>query len=434
MQASAVMVGAVGHGIVYITGLSYIHIRSEGFRVPRIAMCHVMYLTGLATTAHSLHEFDEDWFERRPDGMWDYAHLPLGYHLLAYPALALTFVGMLFLLQGRLFDYRKILDYKLSVADMKADNFKSTLSAPVRQGSVPKADTFNQLKLTNVMLFSKLKGGLFANNMLIMVASIGSRELFAGNSEHGYIIHYFSLLGLIFGFFASYFIQLKVLFIPSAVGYLSMVLVAVTLFTTDNPISSGVFLWLFFLIIGISIHLPDVGLMEVAPISYYELFLSLGYAVEAVPLIIATYLTNRDVEDYTTSLWIGTSLLVAGLVLVIITMFFWYPNTLKKTALDIQFQILYKDKIIAVHPAVPEVEIINVELGGPIPYPEVTPIPQQPNENTPVVAPIIQSLKQEPVQPASNPDAYQAPATAPSMPNTPSDMYPTLPHDEKPKF
>lgn len=405
MYASALMIGGLCHGMIYVAGMSYVHIRAGAYRVQRVAFLHIVYLFGVATTAHSVHAYNKEYVEPREDGLWKHATNPISYHFFGYSGLAVIVLVINFLLQGRLYNARAPMDPKVSVANGKFDNFKSTLGMPVMQAIAAKPDTFNQLKVTKVMLTSKLTGGLLFNNLFIGLVMYSQRQLFTGDGEEfSFITHYMVIVGLVFGYGASFFVQLKWLFIPGTFLHCILLIIALSLYTVERYVASTVFMWLFYIVIGIVYLVPDNGLMEVAPLQYYEAVLGVGYCFEAVPLMIASYMMNRGLPAEPKSLWIAGGVSMTGLIVAAILMIFWFPDTLRKGIIEIQYMLLYPNKIINIRPPVaPVQETVTLDLESPpkhgpiveekpvqimpvvpdVPYPEVRPVHPIAHEEVP---------------------------------------------------
>lgn len=380
--------------------MSYVHIRAGSFRVQRIAFLHVVYLFGIATTAHSVHEYNKDYAEPRDDRFWAHANHPIAYHFFGYSALAVIVLLLNFIFQGRLYNGKALLDPKMSVANGKLDHFKSALGMPIIQGIAEKPDTFNQLKVTKIMLTSKLTGGLAFNNLLIGLVFYAQRQLFTDNEELSFIVHYMTIIGLVFGFVASFFIQLKWIFIPGTFLHCIILIVALSLYTGGSYVAATVFMWLFYILVGIVYLVPDVGLMEVAPLQYYDSLLGIGYCFEAVPLMIASHMMNQYFPVEPKSLWIAGGIAIAGLLIACILMIFWYPDTLRRSILDIQYMLLYPGKSINIRPVAPVQESVTVGLDSP-PVTRYPPTMEEKPAFVPIQAPVAPTVTHPEVQPVA---------------------------------
>lgn len=366
VYSSALIVGGFCHGWIYVTGMSYVHIRAGSFRVQRIAFLHIVYLLGVASTAHWVHLFQKDEEEPRDDGRWENANLPIAYLFFGYSGAAIIIMVLHFLFQGRLYESCSLGDEKMALANGRNDNFKSTLGMPVIQGIAEKPSYMNQFKVMKLWLSGKLTGGLIFNNLLIGLVFYAQSKLFTGENEHyGYLIHYIVIVGVIFGYFASFVIEMKWMFIPATFLHCTLLIVAMSLYTTGRYIGATVFMWLFYIIAGSVYFIPDIALMETAPVAFYETLLGIGYCFEAVPLMIATYMTNQYLIPISTqSLWISGSICIAGLVLAAIGMIFWHPNTFRKGLLDIQYMLLYPGTLFNITTNGPEAPTVTINLGN----------------------------------------------------------------------
>lgn len=399
VYASALMIGGFSHGLIYVAGMCYVHVRAGPFRAQRIGLLLIMYTLAIATNAHAIHEYEKDYAEPRDDGLWAHATKPVAYHFFAFSGATLVVLLINFLLQGRLYDYKLIQDDKLNLANAKCDNFKSTLGAPVLQAIAPKAEHFHQLKVTKVLLLAKLKGGMAFNNLFLGVVFYASTKLFTGEDEqYTFVIHYLMLLGVLFGFLASFFMQLKWIFIPSTFIQCTLLIVGLSLYSGGNYVTATVFMWLFYMILGVGYVVPDVGLMEVAPLPFYETLAAVGYCFEAVPMMIATYFMNYSFPPGGAHLWAAGGVLILGILLGAIGMIFWYPETLRRGHIDIQYMVLYPGKVINVRtPPPPGSTTVDI-LPAPHPnaptttLPAPTPIPVQPPVAPPVPYPDVQKV------------------------------------------
>lgn len=347
VYSTALIIGGFCHGMIYVAGMAYVHVRTGAFRVQRIAIIHIVYLCAVAATAHAVHEFHKDNVEPRADGRWEFANKPIAYLLFGTSGLAIVLMLVHFLMHGRLYNSKAIGDAKLSAGNAKCDNFKSTLGMPVIQRIADAPNFCNQIKLMKSTLSSKLTGGLIFNNLIIGVVWYSQRQLFTGEyEEYGFAIHYMALVGLFFGIAASFYIPMKWIFIPGTLLHCILLITALSLYTVELYIGATMFLWLFYIIAGVVYFIPDIILMEAAPLSFYESVLGVGYCFEAVPLLIATYMINQTFPVQPYSAWIAGGIAMAGLIIASIGMIFWYPNTYRRGHIDIQYMLLYPGVVI----------------------------------------------------------------------------------------
>lgn len=404
MYSSALIVGGFCHGMIYVSGMAYVHVRAGMFRVQRIAFLHIVYLFGVAATSHYIHEHAR-WNEaenelEEGDNRWTDANKPIAHLFFGFSGIAIVVMLLHFLLQGRCYDATRFGDDEMQLANAKGDNFKSTLGMPVMRGLAEKPGYMAQFKVAKLWLSGKLTGGLIFNNLLIGVVFFSQKQLFPeDHNQYGFLIHYLVIIGLFLGYGASFFVPLKFMFVPVTFLHCVLLIIAMALYTGGHYIFALLFMWLWYIIVGTVYFVPDVALMETSHVQVYETILGIGYCFEAVPLMIATFMTNQYLIPISTdSMWIAGSISIAGLVLASIGMIFWNPITLRRSLLDIQYMLLYPGQLenirkpdtenltvtwgsapqgsvpkdIVLNPIVtPQVPVVNG--GHEVPYPEVKP-------------------------------------------------------------
>lgn len=386
--------------MIYVAGMCYVHARAGDFRIQRVAFLNIMYVIGIASTAHSVHKYNKAYVVPREDGLWQFANHPIAYHFFAYSGAAIIVLLVNFLLNGRLYNGKAIMDNKLSLANGKNDNFKSTLGMPVIQGIAEKPAILHQLKVVKFLLSSKLTGGMLFNSLFVGLVFFTQRTIFTGeNADLSFIIFYMVLVGLLFGYVASFFIQMKWIFIPGTFLHVVLMIIALAMYTTENYIATTIFLWLFYIIAGVCYVVPDNALMETSPLSYYEAFAGIGYCFEGVPLMIGAFKINDYFPPTSTHLWISAGIAMAGLLLAAVGMIFTYPNTFRRGHIDIQYMLIYPNKDINIRPVQPPThDTVTVDLDYRPTQPSTYPPPPPPAANG------IEKPSITPVQPPSVPD------------------------------
>uniref|UniRef100_A0A7G3ADZ9 Putative conserved plasma membrane protein n=1 Tax=Lutzomyia longipalpis TaxID=7200 RepID=A0A7G3ADZ9_LUTLO len=394
----AIYLGAVGHGIVYIAGLSYIHFRAAGRRSFRLALCHVVYIVGYATTVHG-H------FIYGPLG-WMYT----GGSFVLYSASS----GLLFFLINELlhglgvYDYKKCLDSELHLANEKKDNFRDALIPETDRRStdtnywatrlnVPpivftptkKMRLQQQNILTLGLIFSKITNALVFLEIFIGFAFLTSSFI---GSNIGFIHLYFLLGGIIFGCVISLTVNAKHLHIVYTMALTICLLTASVLYSVQHYDESGVFFWLFYFFLGFGYFLPDIGILDITNLQYTEGALASGYFIQYAIVALTRFGHWKYPENIPQSeslLWQYTGSFVGICLLLLIVIAILYPKTLNFSLLDIQWAILYKEdrwkaknhEILAagstsVGPSLPR-QVSRADSSEPVQHSQP---PQQPDE------------------------------------------------------
>lgn len=326
-------VGGVGYGIFYIAGLSYIHFRTTNHkhRVARIALCHLSMAIGIVS---AVHQMSQVW-------SWWSTQFIFGYFLTYSSGSVLILFLAHELMHGLgVYNYKRALDPHMHAADQAKDLFKTALNPP--QGIVVTTrNKARQTLLTLLMMFAKSLNGFYFNNIFLFIALVTQSALMRNGV---FMLHYFSLTGVIVGIILSLSTKVKVQYPVILLGQIIVLAVAGILWETSSFEAAAVFFWLFYLIAGAAIFIPDVAIMEVGNPIHTEFSLCVGFILEQIPILISVYYVTEQwtmVITESKMFWINAGVYMFCSACVAVAVMMFYPNTFKRSALEIQHLILY---------------------------------------------------------------------------------------------
>ncbi|GAB0093174.1 hypothetical protein DMENIID0001_082470 [Sergentomyia squamirostris] len=346
--------GGVAHGLIYITGLTYMHFRlaNNEFRIFKLSLCHIFYLIGIVATVHGVELMSGDLAEIfskvRP------VFLATGsicfMHLLVNETLHV----------GGLFDYKSCRDTELNAANDKKDLFRSALEfTPVpkmsRNNSVEhmsqaqdaavarKPDTRRQTFLTLLMIFSKLKNYMSSHGIFINFFVIFSNDLFQERTY--YIMHYLILAGALAGICITLKGNMKSIYIVSAIC-VCICLLVVIIFKLTSVFLIGLYslpIILLYFHLGVSYFVPDCSIMEVSCLKFTEISLVGGYIAETVCHIITIATMKCSMFSDQDGFWHSSIIFIVILSVICTVIFKWLPKTWSLSILEVQHLILYNE-------------------------------------------------------------------------------------------
>lgn len=374
--STSTALGGIGHGAIYISGMAYIHVRTNSYkhRVARVALCHLTMIIGMVATISYMA-----WYMR-----W---YSIFGYFITysAVSNLALFLINELLHALG-LFDYKKCLDHQLREADEKRDRMHSALLH-----TNVKRNTSKQVGLTITAILSKFLSSLMYNNIILYMALVTQGTAVGLFGTKYAVVYYFMLGGVIIGMIVSLRTKIKHQY-PAllAIKFICLVIAGIC-FATESYTAAFVFFWLFYLWAAATVFIPDVAIMEVSNIKMYEINLFLGFAVEQIPIMVSIYIVRERfwfLAFQTSPMWTYIGIGLGLAVLVSIVFIVVYPNTFHLRVLQIQRLIMYGQHTggpFAQHPnPIPNPGPMSTMPYAPMPaahapnpMPNLAPMPQQ---------------------------------------------------------
>ncbi|XP_055689795.1 uncharacterized protein LOC129793651 [Lutzomyia longipalpis] len=344
--------GGVGHGITYITGLSYMHFRlaTNEFRIFKLGLCHVVYLIGIVSTVHGIELMSADL-----EKIFTQVH-----PMITCPA-SINFFTLLInevLHAGGLFDYKMCRDEEVNAANEKG----TLLTAALEFSPVPKAEGRNftqttlqqeaalqqpnikrQVFLTMLMIFAKLKNYMASHLIFINFFVFFSEDFFQVRSY--FVMHYLILSGAIAGIFITLKGNMRSIYVVSAICVCICVLV-VMIFKLTSVFLVGLYslpIILLYFHLGVSYFIPDCSIMEVSSLKCTELSLAGGYVAEGISHMITIATIKCSEFNQHESFWHSSVIFVAILSAVCAMMFKWLPKTWCLSILDVQHLVLFNE-------------------------------------------------------------------------------------------
>ncbi|GAB0086227.1 hypothetical protein DMENIID0001_002320 [Sergentomyia squamirostris] len=346
--------GGLGHGMVFISGLCYVHFRSkdDGYRVFRTGFCHLAHLGGFTLVAH----LTAPYLDLNSNNVVYRA----GWIILTGSILAICALLFNQLLHScGLFNYRSSRDPAVENANDVSDHFKSTLG--FNETLTKEPNTTRQTLLSLLALTTKLTNLTFNYHVFLYFTAITIHYLLRDNDffqHHGlhYLKYYFGLLGLIVGLIASLFLNYKLIYMKSLGATFLAFIIGTSLFTTEHPGMAGISFWLMYFSLGVGLFIPDIQIMEVSNMRLTELMLAKGYIIENTVVCTILFLFHRhpymlfrggiEAIGWTHG---GT---FAGLFLLLLILYIiYFPSTFRKGLITIQYLVLYDQEEKPVVPA-----------------------------------------------------------------------------------
>ncbi|XP_055710330.1 uncharacterized protein LOC129806041 [Phlebotomus papatasi] len=330
--------GGLGHGIVYITGLSYIHFRSssDGKRVIRMGGCHLMNILGMALMAHLGAQVFKDSLK-----------LAAGWIILLEGLLAIVALVTNEILHLKdVYNYRECLDGSVKEANMRRDNFQSAIGVDAETPH-DTPNTSYQLKLTILSVSMKITNAMLTHIPLIFFTNIAVENLLGRENHLEFMMFYFAVVGMILSLLTCLKFSIRFIYMNQKFSLILPMIIGFSLMTAEKYSFAAVGFWFFFMHLGQAALCPDVSIMEFTDIRYSELMLSLGYCVESMMTTITLFLWHQHpkvmlFDNLVASYW--TNFAIFGpicLILLLSLQFLKYPATTKKSILDIQRLVLF---------------------------------------------------------------------------------------------
>lgn len=338
---SSTVVGGIGHGMIYLSGMTYIQLRSSNsqHRVARVALCHLSMAIGMVSSS-SYMSFLFHW---QSDAYYVY-----GYFLVYSAGSVLVLFLFNELLNGLgVISYKQCLDQQLKQADERRDRLRSAL-APY--GANKK--TCKPILLTLIAIVSKLASGFMFNNIFLVLTIAAQSEFLSPRQPMLIaILHYCSMGGIIVGIIVSLSMRVRLQFPLVLIGKSVFLIIAAVCYTARIYRFSAIFFWVFYVVGSAGLFLSDVAIMEVARPQLMELSLFLGFFVGQIPIIVSIYFAREELSHvlyWGDVLWVNVSVCVAVAIALAILVGALYPNTHRLKVLEVQRLILYNNATLAV--------------------------------------------------------------------------------------
>lgn len=322
------IIGGIGSSAVYISGLTYIHVRTSSYRyrLQKVGLCHLCLMLGLIAPVYEFG-LDVDNADLRVFSKYMYFFSLANIGLLAGNELCQW---------RRVYDYKACREAELQAANEAGDEFEALVNRPRDRDGLPKQRQ-QQYLLEVLTIGSKFVFGFLFNRSLRIYATLAQLTLTSGFNS--FFIKYLTVaFGTVFGLFVSTQLPtVKHYFRCALFGLvLSAVLAAVSL-SLEALRAAAFFYLLMYLLFGVGLFVSDFAIMEVSSLKRHELYLSIGLVLEKIPIIISTYLGDHS---NLTLLYVYTAqLALMGVLVAVLAK--KYPGTLGRTQVQVQYLILY---------------------------------------------------------------------------------------------
>ncbi|XP_055681642.1 uncharacterized protein LOC129789048 [Lutzomyia longipalpis] len=330
--------GGLGHGIVYITGLSYIHFRSsaDGKRIIRMGMCHFMNILGMAIMAHLGADVFKEEVKRAG-----------GWIILIEATLAIIVLIINEILHLKdFYNYRECLDGSVKEANMRRDNFQSAIGV-VSETPHDAPNTHNQLKLTVLSVSMKITNAMLTHIPFVYFTNIAIANLLEREKYLEFMMFYFAVIGMILSMLMSLKFSIRFIYMNQKFAIIPPMIIGFSLMTAGRFSLAAVGFWFFFMHLGQAAFCPDVSILELSDIRYSELMLSLGYCVESIITAITLFLFHQypsamQFDNLVAAMWTNFGIFgPISLILLLSCRFLKLSATTKKSILDIQRLVLF---------------------------------------------------------------------------------------------
>ncbi|GAB0086226.1 hypothetical protein DMENIID0001_002310 [Sergentomyia squamirostris] len=330
--------GGLGHGIVYISGQSYIHFRSsaDGRRVLRMGMCHFMNILGMALMAQvAVHVFQEDM--KRAAG-W--------IMMIEVNFILVVLITNEILHLKDVYNYRECLDGDMKEANLRRDNFQSAIGVdPETPHNVP--NTPYQLKLTMLCVGMKITNATLTHLPLIFFTNLAIANLLDRDNDLEFMVFYFAAIGVIISILLCLKFSIRFIYMNQVFSILPPMIIGFSLMTAQRFSLAAVGFWFFFMHLGQASFCPDVSILELSDIRYSEVMLSLGYCIESIITAITLFLWHQHpaallLDHLVAAYWTNFAIFGSAAIVLLSSMrLLKFPVTTKKSILDIQRLVLF---------------------------------------------------------------------------------------------
>lgn len=347
VPAIGIYIGSIAYGLIFISGLNYIYVRAKPkYRAFKISLCHLWFLLGVCITWTIANQnFDYSWTVAADRNIW------VGSFIIGFTFLFGIFIGLNeFLQTQRTFNYKMSLDKDVNRENEDKEIFElkpfeltdaKTNYEKLSDDSSEYSDELwspeKQLCSAVLLIFTKIRGAFLFYWPFIFLSTVLTSSIF--NAELTTLTYWLTIITAFMSTIVLIFISAKVMFIVSSViQILFLVGLTISVITETFPFeASQILLWFIFIAFGIGYSTPDILILDSASLKYSELFLTLGLAIELIPIgLIQYFQINGDITIDSDMIIPHTiPLAVILLVLSFITAFL-APNNFNKTILQIR--------------------------------------------------------------------------------------------------
>lgn len=349
-KAVALYVGMAANGILYITSVSYLTIRSEKQnRAFNIGLCHFFKLLGIALTKTLARPIIQEFV------FW------MGIFICcsAVAALILQILNEYRQRKGILYNYKDSLDHECSIANHYGKLFSKNEVIIERNTAVSATNLWksreqkieqNDRKNYSItwifyLVTLKLHGAALYFYPLVVFSDRETSRYFFGDVSYLYWIMF---IGGLIGLFFCKFMRMQYLYpISLTCAIITLSVSHVFLYNTDVLVF---ILWLYFLIMSIPVMVPDIVIMEVSKMKYNEAWLAAGCVLEFLPFPLFKFLETEELLEFSFEEDEHLAYTMVVVIVIIVTSLFiilHMPNTFKKSMLKIQNEMLKHKRYFA---------------------------------------------------------------------------------------
>lgn len=289
-----IYVGLIGHGILYVSALSYFNIRTSGRRFYKTSFCHFYYLLGVAVSSNV--------FNNTIDWQNPYARRIMVSKVGLTIAISAGIVLFGFVINEILqwtyssYDYKKCRDPTMErennngqllmhkhfqiMGYTSAENIPS--SAP--QHSETTLVVFSLLsRAKNVIMF------YFPFYLINIYTTLGNILWFQTNF---YVAQWFALGGILIsiGLISHYKFQ-SAYKLSCAFKIVMLILVTCSALSNFPNNAARVLMWVLFMSFGFGYSFSDITTLNMTALKYNELVLAVGYSLEIILIGMIHYYT-----------------------------------------------------------------------------------------------------------------------------------------------
>lgn len=349
-------VSSIGHGIVYISTLSYFNFRISSIRRSlKISTLFIRYFVGCSWAAQAIVEStdfrDGNNHTGDPGAINEY----VGMILTIMAIVSLLLIGINELLQWyhvRDYNYKRSLDENVNngkyfysrkkttdllrarqMLDMNTENKTLRMCSILKRGSVA---WVLLLKLSGTMLFS---------NMMMVFTGMASTLYHDEDPYYYYFVQWTVLIGAVAGMFSLIYLSAKSIFQISSIGRIALLITALALYSSSEQFSDiAVPMTVYFAFCGLSYSVADMAIMDMTNPKWLEIMLAIGYIIEMVPIAIMQSFHYYHLEEVASNTDLNTFavyalvFIIVTVILMVITAVFLL-NTHGKSLLQLRYEM-----------------------------------------------------------------------------------------------
>lgn len=349
-------ISSIGHGIVYISTLSYFNFRISSIRRSlKISTLFIRYFVGCSWAAQAIVESvdfrDGNNHIGEPGAINEY----VGMILTVMSIISLLLIGINELLQWyhvRDYNYKRSLDENVNNGKYFYSRKKTTELLRARQ--MLDISTENKtLRFCNILkrgsvfwiLLLKLSGTMLFSNMMIVFTGMASTLYHDEDPYYYYFVQWTVLIGAVVGMFTLIFLSGKSIFQISAIGRIALLITALALYSSRDQFSEiAVPMTVYFAFCGLSYFVADMAIMDMTNPKWLEIMLAIGYIIEMVPIAVLQSFHYYRLEEVVSNTDLNTfaayasTFIIATVILMVIAAVFLL-NTHGKSLLQLRYEM-----------------------------------------------------------------------------------------------